>query len=222
MPAWVAVCVVVVLVLTALAMLGGRGPALAATLVGGGSAHTRNARAHVVVDTLNLAHRLRAGGALDVLAAIDATAPRLRRQYPGRVMYVLKDHPHTTDAQLAECAGRNRVYIYNATRFAKGLEPAGNPPSESHSAMGRDDHAMGLLAAQYHCAVLTEDRMRDYADFRALLRPYYITEHAFWRDRPARQFVRPESTPRLRRPPTRSSTDLVVAAAAAYVAEKPT
>ncbi|MFA6166482.1 MAG: hypothetical protein WC700_07705 [Gemmatimonadaceae bacterium] len=169
---------------------------------------------HVVVDTLNLAHwlqgpqsgqpRLTAEAIVD---AVDRTAPALKLRWPGRVMYVLKDRETALNdegvrARLAEAAKRNGVYIIVAERYADPPSSAAAPAE--HSSRGRDDFLMALLAHQWRCPVLTDDRLRDFDRFRATVSPFQYYEFAFWRELPAREFVRPDSPAhaRLRRPRT--------------------
>lgn len=155
---------------------------------------------HVVVDTLNLAHwldeDLKKVSPEAIVSTVNATAPVLKRRYPGRVMYVLKDRTseYNTSALRAEykaLADRHNIYIAVAERYVD--PPAGVPHSDAHSAQGRDDFYISLLANRWKCAVLTEDRLRDFAEFRATLQPFHVYEFAFWRAIPEREFIRPES-----------------------------
>ncbi len=217
--ALVVLLVLLCLVLAALA-LGGLG-AGAAALVSGGAARRGPDPArspHVVVDTLNLTHwwRRRPGAAPpegplsteEIVAAVDATAAELKRRHPGRVMYVVKDREsQLNDAEIRRvydaAAKRNRIYLYAVERYAD--PPASGVPDAAlaeHSARGRDDFFIALLAARWKCAVLTEDRLRDFPRFRATIRPFHVYEYAFWRALPDRVFVRPEAAAhaRLRKP----------------------
>lgn len=178
---------------------------------------------HIVVDTLNLTHWLRsrqagpaappgppaaaAIGRAEIISAVDRTAPALKLRHPGQVIYVLKDRETQFNEQAAHdefqaAAVRNGVYISVAERYAD--PPAGAAPSQAHSSRGRDDFYMGLLAHRYRCAVLTGDRLRDFADFRATIPPFHVMEYAFWRRLPHRDFVRPDAAAfaRVRKPRT--------------------
>jgi hypothetical protein len=192
----------------------------------------RQKPSHLVVDTLNLAHwlrgRPRAPGAgptdpapadsapadpgrplepADIVAAIDATAATLKKTYPGQLVYVLKDResrfnePEQRQAFQA-AAQRNQVTVALVERYQD--PPAGGPTAASHSARGRDDFYMSILAHRLRCPVLTADRLRDFADFRAAVPPFHVLEFTHWRAHPARDFVRPASPAyaRLRRPAT--------------------
>lgn len=168
---------------------------------------------HVVVDTLNLAHWLRGESArplaaAEIIAAIDKTAPILKKKHAGRVMYVLKDRESQLNGEAAHaefmaCAERNRVYIITAEKYADD-PPSGNPRSTAHSAAGRDDFLVAVLARRWRCAALTEDRLRDFGEFRSALQPFHVYEHAYWRASVAQEYYRPESPAysRLRKPRT--------------------
>lgn len=194
---------------------------LALILSSGGFARLRGARggavkkrtvqppAHIVVDTLNLAHwihgkALKSAGALNtarIIDTIDRTAPIVRVAYPGRVMYVVKDRESVlndpdTRVAYADAATRNKVYINVVERY--DLEAAKQP--ESHSARGRDDLYMAMLARQWKCPVLTEDRFRDFDKFREDVGPFHVYEFAYWRALPAREYVRPSALRALKKP----------------------
>ena len=168
---------------------------------------------HLVVDTLNLTHWLceRRGcrPALTpalIAKTIDGTAATLRRRHTGRVMYVLKDRESQFNDAAARdvyrrAAERNKVYVSAAERYAD--PPASAPASApagpaAHSGRGRDDFYMSLLANRHRCAVLTGDRLRDFAQFRTTVPPFHVVEYAFWRDQPLREFIRPEAPAHIR------------------------
>lgn len=169
-----------------------------------GPDHTRSP--HIVVDTLNLTHWLHGTSrgrkplvmspAL-IAETIDRTAPTLLVRHTGRVMYVLKDRESQFNDEAAreiyrQAAERNGVYVLAAERYPD--PPKGVSPSSEHSAQGRDDFFMSVLAHRYRCAVLTEDRLRDFDRFRATMQPFHVYEFAFWRATPHREFIRPESS----------------------------
>jgi hypothetical protein len=202
----VVLLVVAAMVVLACARRGLAAPS-GATLIFGAAGPRRGAdyakSSHIVVDTLNLAHWLgRASGqgrALtpDLIAeAIDRTAPALLKRHPGRVMYVLKDRESQFNDEAARevyrrAAERNKVYVLLAERYSD--PPKGVAESPEHSAQGRDDFFIALLAHRWRCAVLTEDRLRDFDRFRATVQPFHVYEFAFWRALPHHEFVRPES-----------------------------
>lgn len=152
---------------------------------------------HIIIDTLNLTHYLTGKISVDqICKTIDLTAPILTKKYPGRVMYVLKDresqfNDHESREIYKKTSERNNVYIMMAERYSD--PPKGVPLSKEHSAIGRDDFFMGILAHRYHCAVLTSDKLRDFKQFRANIQPFYVIEYAFWRTTPDREFIMPNS-----------------------------
>lgn len=205
--------VILCLILAALCLSGPAG----AVLGGASAAVTRGVRRrgadpalspHIVVDTLNLTHWLLRPDSLTpavIVSAIDKTAPTLKLRHPGRVMYVLKDRESQFNDEAAreayrEAAVRNGIYVYVVERYPD--PPAGVKPSAEHSSRARDDFFTALLAFRWRCAVLTEDRLRDFDRFRATVSPFHVYEFAFWREQPHRDFIRPESPAyaRLRRP----------------------
>jgi len=225
---WVAALVLVLalvcLLLAACLLRVGRGVyggGLVATLAGAAGPPRRPRRTpdpaespHLIVDTLNLAHwvhgeALREGRATltpDLIAeTVDRTAPTLKLRHPGTIVYVLKDRESRFNDEAARAvykaaADRNRVWIAVAEQYPD--PPAGVKKTEEHSARGRDDFYIALLARRWRCAVLTEDRLRDFDRFRATIPPFHVYEFAFWRDLPHREFVRPDSPAyaRLRKP----------------------
>lgn len=180
--------------------------------VEGGAAPRRPASPHLVVDTLNLLHALRPGAPVSqeaICALIDEVSPALVARHPGQVMFVLKDREsrHLEEgkelAPLQAAAARNRVYVCIARRYqappSDDIGPAATE-EDAHADRGRDDYYMCLLAHRLRCAVLTNDRLRDFARLRARVRPFYVTELAYWRDRPASEYIRPTAEPVFRRP----------------------
>ncbi len=181
---------------------------------------------HIVVDTLNLAHWLRERGPphdpvataktkirplelADITMAIDQTAPSLRAQFPGKVMYVVKDREsqiNTPEIRAAykAAADRNQIWIYDVEQYS---EP---PPSETrqirseHAVRARDDLYMAILAQKHRCAVLTEDRFRDFSAFRAHVAPFRVFGYAYWRDMPEEEFIRPSAAAYSRLPKPRA------------------
>ncbi len=167
---------------------------------------------HIVVDTLNLTHHLITRGTIagplsidSIIAAIDATAPALRKKYAGHVMYVVKDRESVFNSEAAHdayqaAAVRNSIYIYVVERYRD--PPTAEKGTTGHSARGRDDFFMALLAHRWRCPVLSGDKLRDFDEFRGSVPPFHVYEFAFWRDLPQRDYIRPTSTAysRLRKP----------------------
>ena len=175
-----------------------------------GGAFRPKASEHIVVDTLNLAHWLGHStvNRESILESIDRSAALLKRKFPGRVVFVLKDadtvfNDASARAAFQAAAERNRVHIICTERYR-------DPPARSsiarpeHAAKGRDDLFMCITAHRYRCAVATNDRFRDFSSFRAQIPPFQSIEFAFWRALPAHEYVRPDSMKfaRLRPPRT--------------------
>jgi hypothetical protein len=194
-----------VCVVLAAMVAGGRASAGRAALGGAprrGLDYTKSP--HIVVDTLNLTHWLHEADRKTftltpaaIAETIDRTAAALLVRHTGRVMYVLKDRESQFNDEAArevykQAAERNGVYVYVAERYPD--PPKGVAPSAEHSARGRDDFFVAMLAHRWRCAVLTEDRLRDFDRFRATIQPFHVYEFAFWRSTPHREFVRPESS----------------------------
>jgi hypothetical protein len=168
-------------------------------IVGGG----RPPPPHVVVDTLNLAHHIRlpvkprrALAMSDVIGAIDTTAPLLRAKFPGRVMYVVKDREQTDNGPTArdayaDAAKRNQVYVYVVERYTDDARVRKRQP---HAARARDDLFMALLARRWNCPVLTEDKFKDFGEFRSEVPPFHTYEYTYFGTHPSRDYIRPANS----------------------------
>jgi len=189
----------------------------------GGAAQTWKARAleseNLVVDTLNLTHWLKRRAPLkrvetcDILAAIEKTAPILRRSYPGRIIYVTKDRETRAAKVDAErlralyqaTARRCKVYV-NVVERLPGEEDEPDTrrhrKGKPHAALGRDDFYLIMLAWKYSCPVLSRDRFRDLADMKADLNPFHVYSYSPVKLLPERDFVNPAAAEfrKLRRP----------------------
>jgi hypothetical protein len=216
------------LVLAALCLAGGRGRGPRAPPAGGAPPARPPRRGpdparspHLVVDTLNLTHWLRGPAALTpetIVETINEAAPTLKRRHPGNLIFVVKDresqfNSDATRNLFKEAAERNKVTVAITERYLD--PPAGAKPSAEHSARGRDDFYTSVLAFRLRCAVLTADRLRDFEEFRATVRPFHTIEYAFWRAQPHREYIRPDSRAyaRLRRPATIDPSEYFSAAA---------
>lgn len=201
-------CVVVVILIIAIALLlilaDRRLP------IFGGARKTRDT--HVVVDTLNLTHWrvTKSKGPKnisldDVIRTIDETSVEIRKKFPDRVIYVTKDRESDlntpeTRIKYADAAKRNGVYVYVVEKYDVDTSER----RKSHSARGRDDFMLAVLAGQYKCPVLSEDKFRDFDSFRSDVEPFHVYEFAYWRSIPERSYIRPSSPAyrRLKRPYT--------------------
>lgn len=189
-------------------------------LIGGGAAKSRKARAleseNLVVDTLNLAHWLKRRAPLKtvetcgILAAIEETAPILRRKYPGRIIYVTKDRETRVAKNDAErlralyqaTARRCNVYVHVVERLPGETAESRGKKEKSHAALGRDDFYLIMLAWKYNCPVLSRDRFRDLADMKTDLAPFHVYSYSPVKALPERDFVNPAAAEfrRMRRP----------------------
>jgi hypothetical protein len=169
---------------------------------------------HIVVDSLNVVHWLGGSAAAvtpaSITAMVDQTAPVLKRAHPGRVIYVLKDreslfNSNETRELYRAAAVRNSVYLVIAEKYEVPPATAASALTSHHSARGRDDFFMSLLARRYKCAVVTADKLKDFDNFRSMIPPFHTMEFAFWREGvPLREYVKPDSRAYalLRRPAT--------------------
>ena len=172
---------------------------------GGGARLLRKRRVgptsdHVVVDTLNLAHWVGATPiSIDnVIKTIDYLTPILRKTYPGRIIFTLKDPTVgffgvDEHGKLKAAADRNRVYIYVAEKYR-------DPPRETkkidlaeHSTKGRDDFYMSLLADRYQAVVLSGDKLGDFEKFRSSIPAFQVWEFNYWKELPTMDYIRPEA-----------------------------
>lgn len=159
----------------------------------------RQRSSNIVVDTLNLTHwrvdkkRISFGEILDTIAS--CAAP-LKARYPGTVVFVVKDRDLEFSTQEEQAAYRraaadNKVAVVVVERYVD--PPSSGNNSREHGAKGRDDFYMGLLANTYDCAVLTNDRFRDYTTLRHHVKPFHTIEYNYWSEYPKKDFIRPES-----------------------------
>ena len=165
-----------------------------------GGARPPPPKRHVVVDTLNVVHALGMKPSVaTIVATVGRVAGALRPGYPGRIMFVVKDRdtehtPESTRAAYAAAARESGVYVYAVERYKRAPCPAAvqklGRPGVHHSARGRDDFYAAVLAARWTASVVTDDRFRDFREWRHTLPPFYVEE--FSAHAPAaRYFVTP-------------------------------
>jgi hypothetical protein len=213
----VLICIVwVLLALVVNALLGmcDRGAARGGARGGGAARGAQAPSKNLVVDTLNLAHWLRAQSAVmhpvrpldtaEIISAIGRGAVALRARFPGTLTFVLKDqdsalNDSATRAAYQAAAERYRVHIVCAEKYDLPLRASA---TQLHAASGRDDFYMCLLARKLRCCIATEDRLRDFAEFRKTVAPFISVSFAYWRALPSRDYIRPDAGAfaRLRRP----------------------
>ena len=180
---------------------------------------------HLVVDGLNLIHWLHARargphspraravdlGPAAVTAAIAETAPLFRkalRDPYGLLIYVIKDRDGTLNdsavrAAYQAAAEKYRVEITSVEQDTEGIAAlCGTAAARSHAARGRDDFYTCLLAQRYRCPVASEDRLRDFEEFRAQVPPFRTVSFTRASALPANDYIRPSDSAyrRLKRP----------------------
>lgn len=196
----------------------------------GGAVPSRKTRVleskNIVVDTLNLTHWLQRRAPLKmvetctILAAIERTAPIIRRSYPGRIIYVTKDRETPATKERAErlralyqaTARRCGVYVNVVERLPNEKDDDAHDGAhdgaprrrrgKSHAALGRDDFYLIMLAWKYNSPVLSRDRFRDLADMKAGLDPFHVYIYSPVKTLPERDFVNPAAAEfqKMRRP----------------------
>lgn len=187
----------------------------------GGRAGGRKAQAlaseNVVIDTLNLTHWLRRRtplkrvGMCDIIAAIEETAPIIRRRFPGRIIFVTKDREAQASkedaarlrAQYQTAARRCGVYVDVVERLPGEKPTGGTKPQRPHSSLGRDDFYLIMLAWRYGCPVLSQDHFNDLDSMKSGdLAPFHVYSYSPVKAYPERDFVNPAAAEfrRLRRP----------------------
>ena len=178
-------------------------------IVGGIERIHRPASPHIVVDTLNMVYYLHPGLKKPtpeiIAAAINESSKKLAQKFPGRIMYVIKDrdsifNDEETDMFYKSLVESNNVYIYSTERYKD--PPKSSASDAGHAAKGRDDFFTAILADRYRCKVLTNDRLKDFAQFRASIKPFYVKEYLFWKKTTTMEFINPmaEAYSRLRKP----------------------
>ena len=126
-----------------------------------------------------------------ITEAIEYSAPQLKAQFSGDVIYVIKDrdrtsHDDRTRVLYAMLARRCQVSIHLTERDARDSElraswQASGNDARSHQTSGRDDFYIGMLAWKLRCAVLTEDRMRDFQELKTEVDPFRVFAIDHWK-----------------------------------------
>ena len=162
-----------------------------------GGANTGPNQGNIVVDLLNAT-----GYYYDEInhdnkiACIKKLTKLLKSEYTDRIMFVVKgkNTEHLTRDELGDfqdLAEKLRIYIYVTEQYEL-VDPT------EHYEQARDDFYMCYLAKKYNCYLLTEDRLRDIAEFNKVPK-FKIIEYAFWRAKPDIDFVNPAGI-KLRKP----------------------
>jgi len=124
------------------------------------------------------------------ILCIKSLTQKLKTKYTDRIMFVVKgkNTEHLSPDELADfqkIAEDLRIYIYVTEQYDI---PTAN--RAEHYEQARDDFYMCHLANKYKCKLLTEDKLRDIAEFGKVPR-FKIIEYAFWRTKPEIDFVNP-------------------------------
>lgn len=187
-------CIILVFAIVIIAVICLGTPSI---IISGGRATLK--KQHIVVDLLNLTHYHTLKKKIqfnDIIDTINATAPVLHSVFPERIMYVVKDPENRFNTQVehkafADVAIKNKIYVFVVERYV--VEPSTRIKSDEHGARGRDDFYLAVLAHKWRCPVLTEDRFRDFATFKAQLAPFHVLEYTFWSDLPVKDYVRTDT-----------------------------
>jgi hypothetical protein len=200
-------CILLIICLVVLALL--LTCSARASFAGGGIVRKRPAppkSPHIVVDTLNLTHFVGSTSKAPmqistsaIIGTIAQTADSIKKKYPGRVYFVVKDRESVlndpaTHQLYASAAKEHGVYIAVVEQYE---DPPFSTPGErkrfSHASRGRDDLFMAIMAKKYKCNVLTEDRFRDFEQFRQEVPPFRVHVYSYYRDLPEKDYVNPQS-----------------------------
>ena len=155
---------------------------------------------HIIIDTLNVV----GGGKLNdeiILNTIVTTTKSIRSKklVKDRIMFVLKrdfDSESILDNNkiynmYLDVARANKIYIYVICKYD-------DPPDilsrkDSHSSKGYDDFYCLILSRKWRCPVMTNDKLRDFREFKDALNPFQVAEINYWRDYKNIDYVMPNS-----------------------------
>ena len=146
----------------------------------------------IVVDTLNICHFLYNKINEDnIVSTINrVTKWWTKNNNNTRVMFVLKDSTNTAMTEmfkktLIETIKLNRCYLYLCELIKH------EKVNDIHSSLGRDDFICAFLAKKYNCAVLTNDKLRDFSKLKQFVTPFLLSEISFATDRVISTLIKP-------------------------------
>ena len=127
------------------------------------------------------------------------------------MVYVTKDRETLASAEVTArrramyqaVARQCGVYVHVVERLPPRVGEAAPRRPKSHSALGRDDFYLIMLAWRYRCPVLSQDRFRDLPDMKGgLLDPFHVFSYPPGTRPRERDFVNPAAPEfgRMRRP----------------------
>lgn len=170
---------------------------------------------NIIVDTLNLTHWLNRRdpkkkiNICDIISAINITAPLLKNEYTGRIIYVTKDRETQVEKDESvslrkiyqTAAHTNNVYINVVERLPEEVREV--KMNKSHASLGRDDFYLIMLAWNLHCPVLSRDRFHDLSDMKTgHLDKFHVYIYSPVKYLPERDYVNPAAAEfsRMQRP----------------------
>lgn len=144
----------------------------------------------IIVDTLNLLYWMKKKGdhTSAVFDLLRETTPKLKSVYYEKIFFVVKNVNFDTN-QIQELC--NELKICVALTYDYVDPPKGVEKNDTHSAVGKDDLYMILLAQKYKCAILSNDKFRDIELLKTKIQPYRVVIYNYWAP-PIEDWVRPE------------------------------
>lgn len=150
---------------------------------------------NIIIDTLNLTHwftKKKHINTSDIIRTIDKTAPIIKQQYPGRVIYVIKTrdkNSHSNHSPLKNAAHRNNIFINVVEKLDDN-----SLYSHNHTSLGRDDFYIIMLAWKYKCPVLSKDKYHDLKEMKSgNLAPFHVYKYSYLKKFVERDFVNPSA-----------------------------
>jgi hypothetical protein len=119
---------------------------------------------------------------------VNITTPALKSVYSEKIFFVIKNIS-IEPATLQQLCDNLRICI--AVTYDYDDPPRGVEKNNTHSALGKDDLYMILLAQKYNCPILSNDKYRDIELLKTKIQPYKVTTYNYWA-RPIEDWVRPE------------------------------
>ena len=137
----------------------------------------------------------------EIIIGIHHITPILKKQYSGRIMFILKDkNTNFNTSEIREkykkLAHELKIFIYITENYEKGptwkLEKRFD--SSIHSQHARDDLYLLILANQYKCPVITGDNFRDILEFKGTIAPFKILSYDWFTiKQPIQDFIMPSN-----------------------------
>ena len=162
--------------------------------------YERHPNKDLVIDTLNLSGFLfnKTPTEVEIVKTIKYATPILKQYFPGRIMYVLKNKKQTHSTLIyKQLASELKIYIYIVENYEQDsptwkLEKKYD--TQIHSLHARDDLFAILLAKQYKCPILTNDKFSDISEFRDTVAPFKVLIYDYFTAdyrQPTKESVKP-------------------------------